>query len=60
MKDFIVLITTIFIFLIWFIPSREAHYFGNNDPIGMLYLPIFLITVYWIYVIQDYITIKNK
>lgn len=46
-KNFLTILITILIFLLWFLPSREAHYYSLNSPIGVLYLPIFIITICW-------------
>lgn len=46
-KNFLTILITILIFLLWFLPSREANYFALDSVIGVLYLPIFILTICW-------------
>ena len=46
-KNFLTILITILIFLLWLLPSREAHYFSSGSKISVLYLPIFILTIFW-------------
>ena len=46
-KNFLTILITILIYLLWFLPSREAHYYSLSSSIDVLYLPIFIITICW-------------
>ena len=46
-KNFLTILITILIFLLWLLPSREAHYFSSCSKISVLYLPIFILTIFW-------------
>ena len=53
-KNFLTILITILICLLWLLPSREAQYFSLESPVGLLYLLIFTLTVFWGIVLYNY------
>ena len=58
-KNFLTILITILICLLWLLPSIEAHYFPLTSPIGLLYLLIFTLTVLWGIVLYNYYYIEK-
>jgi hypothetical protein len=47
MKDFLAVFLTILLFSLWFIPVFIELHFNDDRNWGSLYVPLFIITLFW-------------
>ena len=53
MKWFYIIITQLMVLFLWFIPLILYSYSGKWDAIGILYIPIVVITGFWMNFVRD-------
>ena len=59
-KGILTILTTLFIFALWILPAYMMMH-GHSGKWAVLYMPIFVITVIWVFLMSlEYFNLKDK
>lgn len=59
-QEFLLTIITFFVFILWLLPVFVFKSFNNGGGAGVLYIPIFTLTGFWIDFIMHLFKNKNN